>query len=495
MVLKDVMQEIDMSNEFDIDEYLNSRGASGSETSLMNAASKKKASYGFLEVKDEVIKMLHDKVEDKKLSESARNLRQEREHLATLGDEQAMNMLMEEIKEFLRGTEMQEVEYNRMFQSLEHALFEHIYRFKNFYKWNLFPNSPSAKISGKEIWFKIDGQFVKQEEEFESLKEVDEIIRLLQQANPDFVIGPSKPEGELDLPDGTRITLTVPPRTLYPTIVFRRFIVSTFSLEKQQELGTIDKRDIPLFKYLAKKQLNTVISGGVESGKSTFLKTLYKERDEDLVALLIEGHPETFLKRDFPNRLVHEFSINESDIRSVLRTILRFDHDYVIMQEVRGIEADAAIDGASRGAPGLLMTYHLSAAEKICEQMAQHIVDEYPNRNLVNEIRRIAQTLHLGITMKNFKDPVTKKSSKKVTSVFEIVYDYNKDEAWISYLIKLDMNTGKWCYNSRLSEPLTTLLKEDDRGEFADFLQLLQQREFENKLKDHIQPIVFRGGN
>lgn len=496
MVLKDTKSDIGAFYEFDINEYMNSRGAVVNEDSLSSAASKRKTSYTFQEVKSKVITMFHNKVEQDKLSETERNLRQEREHLATLGDEQAMNMLMEEITEFLRGTEMKDTPFDPMFRSLEHALFEHIYRFKNFYKWNLYPKSPSAKITGKEIWFKIDGQFVKQKEEFESIEEVNEIIRLLQHSNPNFVIGPGQPEGELDLPDGTRITLTIPPRTLYPTIVFRRFVVSTFSLDMQKSLGTIDERDVPLFKYLAQKRLNTVIAGGVESGKSTFLKTLYKERDEDLVALMIEGHPETYLKRDFPERLVHEFSVSESDIKTVLRTILRFDHDYVIMQEVRGVEADAAIDGASRGAQGLLMTYHVSEPSKVCEQLAQHIVDEYPNRKTVNEIRRVAQTLQLGITMKNFRNPITKKSSKKVTSLFEIVYDYDRDEAWIQYLMKFDLKTGEWQYNSRISPQTQSFLKEDDNGEYEAFFSLLQSREAESKLKDYIQPIIFReGGN
>lgn len=496
MVLKNDFQEIETTYEFDINTFMDERGAVINDSSILNAASKKKTSHTFQEVKSKVIAMFHNKVEEQKISESERTLRQEREHLATLGDEQSMNMLMEEIKEFIRGTDMKDTPYNPMFRTLEHALFEHIYRFKNFYKWNLYPKSPSAKIAGKEIWFKIDGQFVKQDEEFESVDEVYEIIRLLQQANPNFVIGPGQPEGELDLPDGTRITLTIPPRTLYPTIVFRRFVVNTFSLDMQKNLGTIDEKDVPIFEYLAKKRLNTVIAGGVESGKSTFLKTLYKERDSDLIALLIEGHPETYLKRDFPERLVHEFSISESDIKTVLRTILRFDHDYVIMQEVRGVEADAAIDGASRGAQGLLMTYHVTEASKVCEQLAQHIVDEYPNRKTVNEIRRVAQTLQLGITMKNFRDPLTKKSSKKVTSVFEVVYDYDRDEAWIQYLIKFNLAKNCWEYNSRLSPQLKAFLVEDDNGEFEQFLKQLQGREFENKLNDYIQPIVFReGGN
>ena len=494
MVLKSENPATETIYEFDINTFMDSRGAVINDSSLMSTAMKRKTASTFQEVKSKVISMFHTKVEEQKISESERNLRQEREHLATLGDVQAMNMLMEEIKEFLRGTEMSDTPYNPMFRSLEHALFEHIYRFKNFYKWNLYPTSPSAKITGKEIWFKIDGQFVKQDEEFESVEEVNEIIRLLQQANPNFVIGPGQPEGELDLPDGTRITLTIPPRTLYPTIVFRRFVVSTFSLEMQKKLGTIDERDVPIFEYLARKRLNTVIAGGVESGKSTFLKTLYKEREQDLVALLIEGHPETYLKRDFPERLVHEFSISESDIKTVLRTILRFDHDYVIMQEVRGVEADAAIDGASRGAQGLLMTYHVTEASKVCEQLAQHIVDEYPNRKTVNEIRRVAQTLQLGVTMKNFKDPVTKKSFKKVTSVFEIVYDYDRDEAWIQYLIKFNLSKGCWEYNSKLSPQLKSFLLEDDNGEYDYFFKHLQAREFEHKLTDYIQPIVFREG-
>src|SRR5690606_2964674 len=132
---------------------------------------------------------------------------------------------------------------------------------------------------------------------------------------------------------GTRVTLTIPPRTLIPTIVFRRFVVNKFSFEEQAKKKTIAEQDIPLFRILAKARLNVIIAGHVESGKSTMLKTMYAERPKDLVSLLIEEHPESFLKRDFPDRLVHEFSIKDQEIEKTLRTILRFDHDYVIMQE------------------------------------------------------------------------------------------------------------------------------------------------------------------
>lgn len=473
---------------FDINEFIAAKGGDHNRETVQSVMQVRVSRQDFHTAKKAVQEFFHRKVQDKSLPEHERDERQRIEHLATIGDKEAMDMLVDEISSFLRNSTYQNVRFEPMYDSLAHALFEHIFRFKNFYKWQLRPDSPSAKILGKEIWFKIDGTFVKQKEEFESVEEVYEIIRLLQQSNSSFRINEKHPQAELDLSDGTRVTLTIPPRTLYPTIVFRRFIVNQFSFMEQQSRGTVAEADIPLFQTLARIRANTVIAGGVESGKSTMLKTFYAERPSDLVALMIEEHPETFLKRDFPERLVHEFSINQHDIRDVLRTVLRFDHDYVIMQEVRGVEADAAIDGASRGTTGLLMTYHVTEPSKVCEQLAQHILDIYPSRRYVNEVRRVAQTLHLGITMKTFPG-----NKKKVTSVFEVNYDYNTDTAWISYLLKYDSYTKDWTYNDQLSSSLVNQLKEDGEDTLEQFQTLLSERARYSPMKDAVtQPILFK---
>lgn len=472
---------------FDINAFLVEKGGERNRLQIQTAAPIQSIKTDFKAAKEAVQQFFHEKIEDKLLSENERAERQRIEHAATLGDKDATDMLVEEITSFLRDSPYQKVQYHSMFRSLAHALFEHIFRFKNFYKWQNVPESPSAKILGKEIWFKIDGTFVKQDEEFESEEEVYEIIRLLQQNNPNFKINEIQPQGELDLPDGTRITLTIPPRTLYPTIVFRRFIVNRFSFEEQVRRQTIAQEDAPLFETLARIRSNVVIAGGVESGKSTMLKTFYAERPPDLVALMIESHPETFLKRDFPTRLVHEFSIKDQDIHQVLRTALRFDHDYVIMQEVRGVEADAAIDGASRGATGLLMTYHVTNPSKVCEQLAQHVLDAYPARRYINEVRRAAQTLQLGMTMKTFPG-----NKKKVTSVFEINYDYEKDRAWISYLMKYDQFTNQWKYSDLISESLQEQMREESEDTLLDFQSLLSNRRTISPLEEAIQPILFK---
>jgi pilus assembly protein CpaF len=158
------------------------------------------------------------------------------------------------------------------------------------------------------------------------------------------------------------------------------------------------------------------------------------------------------------------------------------------MQEVRGIEADAAIDGASRGATGLLMTYHLTDPTKVCEQLAQHIVDEYPNRKVINETRRVAQTLHVGATMKNLPG-----NQKKVTSAFEICYDYDTDKAWINYFLKYNTKEKKWEYNAVVSESLLNQLDEDDLNLSVEFQQILSNRATESPMKTSpIQPINFK---
>ena len=442
----------------------------------------------FQGLKQVVQEFFHEKINGQNINDEEREERLRIQHRETDGDPEAMNMLVHEIITILRNSPYQNVAYEPMFNSLAHAIFEHIFRFKNFYKWQLHPESPSAKITGKEIWFKINGQFIKQDEEFESVEEVEQLIRLLQQSNKNFTINEQNPQGELDLKDGTRVTLTIPPRTLYPTIVFRRFIVNQFSFAEQAKRGTIDPADIPLFKTLANVRLNTVIAGAVESGKSTMLKTFYAERPSDLVALMIEEHPETFLKRDFPERLVHEFSIKDGDIQRVLRTVLRFDHDYVIMQEVRGLEAEAAINGASRGANGLLMTYHVTEPSKVCEQLAQHVLDAYPNRRYINEVRRVSQTLNLGVTMRTFPG-----NKKRVTNVFEVNYDYDTDRAWISYLIRFNSTTGKWEYNDEISSKFKEQLLEAGDGAYNDFYRLLQERKSSSPLTiKPIQPILFK---
>lgn len=426
----------------------------------------------YKEVANMVKEHFRNMFSEDKLSQKEIVLRQELEHKAILLDPEAEKVLISEIEDYLREHNLLGVSYPKYFKSLAHAIFHEIYIFGEFYKWESYPMSPSAVIQGKEIWFKIDGQFVKQPEEFESEEKVYEIIRALQVANRGLKINESNPQAEIEMKNRTRVTVSIPPRSYKPTIVFRRFTVKNFSFDDLAlKYKTISHEDIEFFKTMAKLYLNTIIAGEVESGKSTFLKTIFGERDPNKVVVLIETSPESYLKEDFPDRLVHDFYTSDGNISKVIRLALRVDHDYVIVQEVRGIEAEGAISGTERGTRGLLMTYHITFPEKTPEQLAQHIVDEFPNRSIKNEVRRISKQLDIGITMKSIRG-----GKKKLTSLYEIVYDYTKDKSYINYLIYYNPKTNQWEYNGEVSDQLFNRMDEISTEKAKLFVEHLKRQ-------------------
>ncbi|MEQ2529096.1 ATPase, T2SS/T4P/T4SS family [Bacillaceae bacterium CLA-AA-H227] len=421
------------------------------------------------------------------LTDEEKGVRQEIEHNAILGDVTAQKLLVPEIKDYLQQNNLQGIPYHNFFESLADAIYHEIYGFGVFQKWEKFPDSPSAKIIGKEIWFKIDGKFIKQKEELRNEEHVYEILRALEVANKGFKINDSNPRAELEMKNGTRVTIAIPPSSLMPEIVFRRFIVKNFSFLEQAKRKTIAVEDVEFFNILSNLYLNMVIAGHVESGKSTMLKTIYGAREPNKVAINIETHPESYFKRDFPDRLVHDLYTLD-DIEGTIRLALRIDHDFIMFQEVRGIEAEGAMKATERGTTGLLMTYHITDPSTTAEQLAGHIVDEFPNRSLTSEIRRVSRQLDIGFTMETVKENV-----KKVTSVYEICYDRTKDKAWINYLMKYNEKLDTWEYNAVISEGLKQKIYKVSAERAEKFINHLLQRSQKSPIKGQtVEEITFK---
>lgn len=457
---------------FDINEYLQKNAKVELTVKPETEEENQSELMSFYELVEKVSEDFNKKYDDSKLSDEELMVRQELEHKAIIGDTQAEHLLISEIEQYLRERNLLGIKYPEFYKSLAHGIFQEIYRFGVFYKWELNPDSPSAMIVGREIWFKINGEFVKQKEELRNDEQINEIIRLLQIGNSRFRINEGNPQEEITLKNGVRIKVMIPPLSNQPSIIFRRFIVSKFSFYKQAEYGTIPLDDVPFYEDMSNLFLNTIIAGQVESGKSTMLKTIYGTRDKNKVAVLIESSPETFLKRDFPDRLVHElYTDKNGDIHKIMRDVLRIDHDYLIVQEVRGIEAEGAISATERGTRGTLMTYHITDPRRTPEQLAQHITDEFPNRKMINEIRRIAQQLDIGITMQTFKG-----NRKKVTSIYELCYDFDTDKIWINYLVLYDKDTDTWSYNSDISPMLKERIFEYNKTLAERFVQHLVRK-------------------
>ncbi|MCM3032960.1 MULTISPECIES: ATPase, T2SS/T4P/T4SS family [Bacilli] len=478
------MSQTSSAAVFDINDYLVENGVQ-----QINHK-KEKNTNSFQEVWMKVREHFNTMYDSDRLTSKEKEKRQELEHRAIQGNVDAEKILIGEIETYLREENLSGTNFPEYYKNLANGCFQEIYRFGAFYKWNMFPDSPSAVIQGDEQWFKIKGQFIRQDEKLRDENHIKEIIRALQVYHPGLVINESHPHAEFDMEDGSRVTVLVPPRALRPTIIFRRFIVNKFSFVEQAERGTIAEEDIPLLIALSKANLNTIVAGPVESGKSTFLKTIYAERDPKKVAVLIETSRESFLKLEFPDRLVHDFYTTNGRIQDVIRTALRVDHDFVIVQEVRGIEAEGAISGTERGTRGLLMTYHITDPQNTAIQLARHITDEFPARKEANEVRRIAQQLDLGFTMESKEN-----NKKRLTSIYELCYDVNTDSAWINYLVKYEPDTDSWTYNAEISQGLKERIFSVDKqlGECV-IEHLKKQSEAAPIAGETIFPCIFKEG-
>jgi pilus assembly protein CpaF len=393
------------------------------------------------------------------------------QHEAIIGVPASVKKLKDLIAHFISTNKLSDIEYPSFYKTITEAVFHERYGMGPLSTWYNHANSQAAQVIGTDIYYEIEGRKILQKVKFDSLAKVEDICRALTMKDATSRLNERNPSLEVDMYDGTRATITIPPLTQVPTITLRHFIVSDFSLEFQASKGTIPADSIPLFRALARTRPNIIVSGPVRSGKSTFLKTLYAERDEADTCICIETHFELFLKRDFPKRAVIEFQAKETDLtHKVFPTTLRMDGTYYIIGEIRGIEGDLYLTGCERGSSGCLGTHHDTYAVNVPSLIARHVVDVYPNRNYHQELLRAAHNIDYVITMEELRD-----GSKKVTSVQEVrLNPYTLEIASVT-IMEYDFDLEDWVYHADVDEILLKKMKKYDRDFTKVFLSTLQR--------------------
>ena len=215
------------------------------------------------------------------------------------------------------------------------------------------------------------------------------------------------------------ITMIQKPRGKENYVMFRRFVVKNMSLEEQANRGTILLDDVPLFRALARTMANTIFAGRVRSAKSTFMKTILRERNPSYVAAVMEKHFELNLSKQFKDRLIFEVQAKEGDLHHAMPRLLRMEHDYIVVGEIRSLETEGYLQACERGERGATSTYHLTSVENVVPQITRHILDEFSNRNFDNELQRVASNIDIVVTMSADRD----RRRKRVIGVTEIIWD------------------------------------------------------------------------
>ncbi|TKJ29218.1 MAG: type II secretion system protein E [Chloroflexi bacterium B3_Chlor] len=275
-------------------------------------------------------------------------------------------------------------------------------------------------VNGSDkIYVEREGKIEKTSYKFESDEHVMRII--------DRIVAPlgrrvdeSQPYVDARLPDGSRVNVVIPPLAIQgPIITIRLFSKVPYSMEDLIGFGTLTPEIAEFLEICVKSRLNTVISGGTGSGKTTTLNVLsgYIPSDERIVT--IENAAELQLQQEhiisLESRMPNIEGKGEVTIRDLVVNSLRMRPDRIVVGEVRSGEALDMLQAMNTGHDGSLTTCHSNSPRDTLARLETMVLmagTDLPHRAIREQI---AAALHLVVHQERLRD-----GSRRLVSITEV---------------------------------------------------------------------------
>jgi pilus assembly protein CpaF len=176
----------------------------------------------------------------------------------------------------------------------------------------------------------------------------------------------SNPFVDARLPDGSRLHVAIPEVTAtHWAVNVRKHLNYVNSLTDLLEVGSINEEIIEILVSAIKSNLNILVSGGTQAGKTTFLNALISQISPGERVITIE---EVFeLKPNLPDwialqtRNANLEGEGEISLRKLIKESLRMRPSRIIVGEVREAEALDLLIALNSGLPGMA-TVHANSA-------------------------------------------------------------------------------------------------------------------------------------
>ncbi|RJX40934.1 hypothetical protein D3P09_02645 [Paenibacillus pinisoli] len=374
------------------------------------------------------------------------------QHDAVLGNPSAVSFFLEEIESFIQRERIF-LEVPKSYASLTEGLFQETFGLgiiSAWWKHPKFNQSQSARIIGTNVYFDIPGEKALQPYGYDSLLDVETIIEKIRMKDEFANISKFKPKLEIDMADGTRVMIMIPPRVRQPVIVFRNYTLPRPTLEQLARNQTMSWDMVPITEAIARAMVNLAILGKVRSGKSTLLKALFALRyREGQVAVNIERtHAELRLIESHPDaQIIEMIAKTEEDYEEIFDQVLRSDYHFCVISELRSLEAEIYNVSSERGEGGSMTSYHTDRVKNMPGQIARLILQRYPSRKYEEELIRVAENLNIVFVMRELPG-----GAKRLDKICEIQLDSYSLEVSVHDIIRWDSKLNDYTYNNGLSE-------------------------------------------
>lgn len=298
------------------------------------------------------------------------------------------------------------------------------------------PEITEVMINGKDHIFVEEGGQVKPwDYEFETVEQLEDMIQQIV-SRVNRVVNVSSPIVDARMPDGSRVHVVLPPVALDgPTMTIRKF-PQVFTMDDLIACGAVTKEAAELLKKLVRAGYNIFISGGTNSGKTTFLNALSAYIPEDERIITIEDSAE--LQIQHVQNLVRMETRNANaegegaiTIGDLIRASLRMNPDRIIVGEVRGKEALELLNAYNTGHDGGLSSGHGNSPRDMLARL-ETMVLMGADLPLAAIRSQIASALDIMIHLGRLRD-----KSRKVLWITE-VGDYEEGEIRLNTLYRYE---------------------------------------------------------
>lgn len=218
-------------------------------------------------------------------------------------------------------------------------------------------------VGASKIFIEQNGQLKKTETTF---SDNEEVYRLIDQmiAPLNRMVNESVPMVDGRLPDGSRVHVVIPPVSLEgPVITIRKFQKGGMTMERLIACDEFPAGLAAVLACLVKSRYSILISGAINSGKSSLLNALaeYIETDERIITIedsaeLQLTHVDNLVRLETRN--ANTEGLNEITMKDLIKASLRMRPSRIIVGEVRGEEAVSMLQALSTGHRGSFSSIH-----------------------------------------------------------------------------------------------------------------------------------------